>query len=98
MALHSVKPERKLRLRVFWSVGLRIWTDRVQVKNLERRTEEDVAYSAVAKYLISVLPRFQQMQRREQVTTSQDEPEEDLPEDSRQEGRRRYVRRHSERR
>ena len=68
------------------------------MKNLDRRTEEDVAYTAVAKYMISVLPRFQQMLRREQVMASQDDAEEDMPEESRQEGRRRYYRRHSERR
>ena len=70
----------------------------LQVKNLERRTEEDVAYTAVAKYLVSVLPRFQQMSRREQVSLSQDEPEEELPEESRQERRYRYGRRNSDRR
>lgn len=32
----------------------------VQVKNLERRTEEDIPYSEVAKFLTAVLPRFQQ--------------------------------------
>ena len=70
----------------------------LQVKNLERRTEEDVAYTAVAKYLVSVLPRFQQMSRREQVSLSQDEPDEELPEESRQERRYRYGRRNSDRR
>ena len=69
-----------------------------QVKNLERRTEEDVAYTAVAKYLVSVLPRFQQMLRREHVSLSQDEPDEELPEETRQERRSRYSRRNSERR
>ena len=71
-----------------------------QVKNLERRTEEDVAYTAIAKYLTSVLPRFQQMHRRDLASASQEELEDELPEDSRQEGRgvRRYGRRHSERR
>ncbi|CAK0752569.1 hypothetical protein CVIRNUC_002156 [Coccomyxa viridis] len=75
-------------------------TDTVQVKNLERRTEEDVAYTAIAKYLTSVLPRFQQMHRRDLALASQEELEDDLTEDSRQEGRgvRRYGRRHSERR
>ena len=70
----------------------------VQVKNLERRTEEDVAYTAVVRYLVSVLPRFQQLSRREQISLSQDEPDTELPEESRQERRYRYGRRNSERR
>ena len=76
------------------------WVLRSQVKNLERRTEEDVAYTSIAKYLTSVLPRFQQMHRRDLALASQEELEDELTEDSRQEGRsvRRYGRRHSERR
>lgn len=57
-----------------------------------------MAYTAVAKYLVSVLPRFQQMSRREQVSLSQDEPDEELPEESKQERRYRYGRRNSDRR
>jgi len=70
----------------------------LQVKNLDRRTEEDVAYTACAKYLVSALPRFQQMSRREQAGMSQDEPDEEAPEEWRQERRNRYGRRNSERR
>ena len=68
------------------------------MKNLDRRTEEDVAYTACAKYLVSALPRFQQMSRREQAGMSQDEPDEEAPEEWRQERRNRYGRRNSERR
>ena len=85
-------------LCIKWPITLTFCDARVQVKNLERRTEEDVAYTAVVKYLVSVLPRFQQMSRREQVSLSQDEPDEELPEESRQERRYRYGRRNSERR
>ncbi len=52
-----------------------------QVKNLERRTEEDVPYSEVARFLAAALPRLQQkeaiisrqQQQREMAAAAQEE-------------------------
>ncbi|CAL8462314.1 g1847 [Coccomyxa elongata] len=56
-------------------------TDTVRVKNLERRTEEDVPYSDVARFLMAALPRFQQrealsrQQLRELAAATHEEPD-----------------------
>jgi hypothetical protein len=72
----------------------------VQVKNLERRTEEDVPYSEVARFLMAALPRFQQreaiisrQQQRELAAATHEEPD-DRPgfEDTRR-GSRKFDRR-----
>jgi len=47
----------------------------VQVKNLERRTEEDVPYSEVAKFLTAVLPRFQQREGLSRQQQHYEEPD-----------------------
>lgn len=53
----------------------------LQVKNLERRTEEDVPYSDVARFLMAALPRFQQrealsrQQLRELAAATHEEPD-----------------------
>ncbi|KAK9906778.1 hypothetical protein WJX75_007809 [Coccomyxa subellipsoidea] len=75
-------------------------TDTVRVKNLERRTEEDVPYSEVARFLMAALPRFQQreaiisrQQQRELAAATHEEPD-DRPgfEDTRR-GSRKFDRR-----
>ena len=54
-----------------------------QVKNLERRTEEDVPYKDVAKHLAAALPRLQHQgsasgarRMHESVSSSYDEADE----------------------
>jgi hypothetical protein len=69
----------------------------VQVKNLERRTEEDVRYSDVAKYLMGALPRFQQaakhLQQKDITTAFHDEADERPALDETRRGSRRFERR-----
>ena len=71
----------------------------VQVKNLERRTEEDVPYSEVARILKAALPRFQQReaisrQQQRELAAATHEEADDRPafEDTRR-GSRKFDRR-----
>lgn len=69
-----------------------------QVKNLERRTEEDVPYSDVARYLIAALTRFHQaarpyQQRESSSAAAHEEADERPASEETRRGSRRFERR-----